>query len=147
MPGEEETCGKRHGQPLMRSESNRIGLLNSTNQAAVPVRKKHCRAISAVNVEPDVVAATNFMNPRYVVDRSRAGGSRGSHNAKWFLAGFQILFDCGLELLHIELQAFVYRNSTQGSPSKAQQARGFVQGMVSFHRGIEDWLSAYRGEG
>src|ERR1700686_3152943 len=123
MPGEEETCRKRHGQPLMRIESHRIGLLNSLNQAAVPVRKEHCSAIRAVNVEPDVVAATNFMNPRYVVDRPRAGGSGGSHNAKWLLAGFQILFDGSLELLHIELQAFVYRNSTQGFPPKAQQAR------------------------
>src|SRR4029077_5570323 len=126
MPGEEETCGKRHGQPLMRIESNRIGLLNSTNQAVVPVRKEHRSAIRAVNVEPDVVAATNFMNPGYVIDRPRAGGSSGSHNAKWFLAGFQILFDCGLELLHIELQAFVYRDSARGFPPKAQQARRFV---------------------
>src|ERR1700686_428869 len=108
MPGEEKACGKRHGQPLMRIEGNRIGFLNSANQAAVPVRKKHCSAISAVNVEPDVVAATNFMNPRYVVDRSRAGGSGGSHNAKWFLAGFQLLFNVGLELLPIELQGFIF---------------------------------------
>src|ERR1700693_5197245 len=126
MPGEEKTCGKRHGQPLMRIESNRIGLLNSANQAAVPVRKEHCSAVRAVNVEPDVVAATNFVNPWYVVDRPRAGGSGGSHNAKWFLAGFQILFDCGLELLHIELQAFVYRDSTQSFPPKAQHARRLV---------------------
>src|SRR6202158_1720291 len=133
MPGAEETWGKRHGQPLMRIESNRIGFLNSANQAAVPVREKHCSAISALNVEPDVVAAANLMNPRYVVNRPRAGGSSGGYNAKWFLAGFQILFDCGLELLHIELQVFVYRNSTQGPPPKAQQARRFVQGMVSFH--------------
>src|ERR1700675_3744789 len=126
MPCEEETCRKRHGQPLMRIESNRIGLLNSANQGAVPVREKHGNAISAVDVEPDVVAAANFMNPRYVVDRARAGGSGGSHNAKWFLAGFQILFDCGLELLDIELQAFVYRNSTQAPPPKPQQARRFV---------------------
>src|ERR1700693_3313122 len=126
MPGEEEPCRERHGQPLMRIESNRIGLLNSANQAAVPVREKHRSAIRAINVEPNVVAVKNFVNPRYVVDRPRAGGSGGSYNAKWFLAGFQILFDCGLELSHIELQAFVYRDSTQGSPSKAHQARGFV---------------------
>src|SRR6266446_3825067 len=126
MPGEEETCRKRHGQPLMRIECNRIGFLNSANQAAMPVREKHCSAIGAVNVEPDVVAATNFMNPRYVVDRPRAGGPGRSHNTEWFLAGFQILFNRGLELLNIEPQAFVYRNSTQRPPPKAQQARGFV---------------------
>src|SRR6202521_2658439 len=146
MPCEEETCRKWHGQPFMRVESNRIGLLNSANQGAVPVREKHCGAIRAINVEPDVVAATNFVNPRYVVDRPRAGGSGCSYDAKWFLAGLQVIFDCGIELLHVELQAFVYRNSTQGPPSKAEQARGFVQGMVSFHRGVEDRLSAYRGE-
>ncbi len=110
----------------MRIECNRIGFLNSANQAPVPVREKHCSAIGAVNVEPDVVAATNFMNPRYVVDRPRAGSPGRSHNAKWFLAGFQILFDCSLELLHIELQAFVYRNSMQRLPPKSQQARRFV---------------------
>src|ERR1700730_2313695 len=118
MPGEQQACRKRHGQPLMRIESNRVGFLNSANQAAVTVREKHGGAISAVNVEPNVVAAADFMNPRYVVDRPRAGGSCGSHNAKWFVAGFQILFHCPLELLHIKLQTFVYRNSTQGSPSK-----------------------------
>src|SRR6266849_2466139 len=110
----------------MRIESHRIGLFNSLNQAAVPVGKEHCSAISAVNVEPDVVAAANFMNPRYVVDCPRAGCSGRSYNAKWFLAGFQILFDCGLELLNIELQAFVYWNSTQGFPPKAQHAGRLV---------------------
>src|SRR3984893_11745586 len=113
---------------------------------AVLFSHRHRGAIRAINVEPDVVAATNFVNPRYVVDRPRAGGSGCSYDAKWFLAGLQVIFDCGLELLHVELQAFVYRNSTQGPPSKAEQARGFVQGMVSFHRGVEDRLSAYRGE-
>src|SRR6202795_1047753 len=146
MRGEEETCRKRHGEPLMRIESHRIGLLNSAKQAAMPVREKDCGAIRAINVEPDVVAATNFVNPRYVVDRHRAGGSRCSYDAKWLLAGLPVIFDCGLELLHVELQAFVYRNSTQGPSSKAEQTGGFVQGMVSFHRGIEDRLSANRGE-
>src|SRR4029077_18408133 len=125
-PCQQEACRKGHGQPLMRIESNRIGLLNFANPVPVPVREKHCSAIRAVNVEPEVVAATNFMNPRDVVDRARAGGSGGGYNAKWFLAGFQILLDCGFELLHIELQAFVYGDSTQGFPPKAQQARRFV---------------------
>jgi len=69
MPGEEETCRKRHGQPLMRIESNRIGLLNSAYQAGCRFEKalqRHTRR----HVEPDVVATTNFMNPRYVVDRA-----------------------------------------------------------------------------
>src|SRR4029077_14655893 len=126
MPGEEETCGKRHGQPLMRIESNRIGFLNSLNQAAVPIRKKYCSAVSAVNVEPDFVAAANFVNPRYVVDRARAGGSGGGYNAKWFLAGFQIPLVCGFDLLHIERKASFYRDSTRGFPPKAQKARRFV---------------------
>src|SRR6202030_4565461 len=103
MPGEEETCGKRHSQPLMRIESHRIGLLNSANQVAVPVREEHCSAISTVDMEPDIVAATNFVDPRYVVDRARTGGSGGSYNAKERLAGFMALFDCGLEFLHIAL--------------------------------------------
>src|SRR5258708_20107045 len=101
MPGKEETRRKRHGQPLMRIESNRIGVLDSANQSAMPVREKHCSAISAVNVEPDVVAATNFMNPRYFVDCPRASRSGGSHNAKWFLAPFQSLFNFDPHLFSI----------------------------------------------
>src|ERR1700675_5164004 len=96
MPGEEETCRKRHGEPLMRIERPPRGLLNSANQDAVPVREKHCGAIRAINVEPDVVAATNFVNPRYVVDRPRAGGSGCSYEAKWFLAGLRVFFVCAL---------------------------------------------------
>src|ERR1700688_344752 len=96
MPCEEKTCRKRHGEPLMRIESHRIGLLNSANQGAVPVREKHCGAIRAINVEPDVVAATNFVNPRYVVDRPRAGGSGCSSDEKGFLARLRVFFDCGV---------------------------------------------------
>src|SRR5260221_7871582 len=81
MPGKEETRRKRHGQPLMRIESNRIGVLDSANQSPIPVREKQCNAISAVNVEPDVGAATNFMNPRYFVDYPRASRSGRSHKS------------------------------------------------------------------
>src|SRR6266404_1291130 len=110
MPGEEEACRKRHRQPFVRIERHRIGVLNSSNQVPVPVREKDCSAICAINMKPDVVAATKLMNLQYVVDRSRAGGSGSSNNAEWFLAGCEILLDRGLELLHIELQPFVYRN-------------------------------------
>src|SRR5438128_942218 len=142
MPGEEETRGKRHGQPFVRIEGDGVGLLNSAHQAAVPVREKNSGSISAIDVEPDVIASANLVNQRNFINRARARRSGSSYNAEWLLAGRQIFFDRYLELLHIELQALVYRNSAERPASQPQQACGLIQRMMPFHRCIKNRLSA-----
>ena len=84
MAGQNEARGKRHSQPFMRIESDGIGLLNSPYEIAVLVREKDCRAVSSIDVEPDIIATTYFMNRKYVIDRARTGRARRRYYTKRF---------------------------------------------------------------
>ena len=69
----------------MRIESDGIGLLNSLYEIAVLVREKDCRAVRSIDVEPDIIATTYFMNRKYVIDRARTGRARVATTQNGFL--------------------------------------------------------------
>ena len=60
MAGQDCASRKRHGQPLVRIQGERIRLLNASHEVTMLVGKDRSRAIGAVHMQPEVVALTDL---------------------------------------------------------------------------------------
>jgi hypothetical protein len=67
MARQDHSRGKRYGQPFVRIDSDGVREFNPSHQATMFVGKHNRRAVSSVDVHPEMISATHFRDRHQVI--------------------------------------------------------------------------------
>ena len=129
-------------QPLVRVEHEAVGLLDALDHPALLVQQQRAAGPGGIDVQIEVVCATDLGDRAERIDRADAGSTKTGHDAGRHQALRAVGADRGLEQVGAHGEFFVGRDQAQLAPAEARDRDGLLDRGVGFLGRVEGELRA-----